>query len=665
MPAESSADALCQSTTFTSIADVVGGLALPDRVRGQLHKGLEECGEGPDATMNAVTGPLRELRAETGDPHLVKEVGKRFAAFLGNGLYKSLTQPPPGFQAIPNSRMGGMHKKVGASYVYWYPGQGVTRQHQEQGPAPGQGGLKAAPAGQKNAQMVQAQHTNQQPAGNQRMTQRVLEQDAMSRTADPNQPHPLSETLGGHDPDEFNKLSTVERANKTAKWADVASELEEHAAPQQYAVDSHEAVLKSAMGHIRQLQADGTFSPDGSRRAAELAQTMTQHAKVAGVEPHLFADLMHRNIQKIGLQEQKATERTIGDHGVRHITVNVQTAHKVLDALKEGGMPVEPMDYLASAQVMIDHDMGYAIPAIHQGGFAVNDKYHPQASRALWEQQPEMAKIFGREGWAEMGRLIESHSGSDIDWEKDPLGSATRLADNCHLFADKMPEILFDSRKGVELMAKLKMLKDSLGFKGKKGEEKPAGLKEGVAALKKALMSHIESRSDIPMQQRHRLLTAANEIGVLTDTFLVSRLAGRSPKFEFDAGSKSMNVNIEHSATRGAIADVFGPDEEDKQFMKMLEDFGIKKGDQDKLQSPPPPTRVDVPPSGTRKASFSWAAGGAGSEGHEAEFGQIMKDVQREYQGIAALPEAERGPKMQAWLGELTKGRRAVPVILL
>ena len=647
-----SADALMQSRTYTDLDEVTKGLSLPDQLRERLRKGLEDCGKGPDATMNAVSGPLRDLRQETGDPHLVRTVGMRFAAYLGNGLHKSLTQPPPGFSAIPNSRMGGYHMQQGGGYLYWYPGQGVTRQHHEGEPAAG--GMKAAPAGQKQAQAIVGQHQGQQPAANQRMTQKVLQQD-MQGTQDPNAPKPISEVLG-HDPKEFNQLSKVERAHKTAKWADVAGELEQHGPPEQYATDSHEAVQKSVEGHVRQLVQDGTLPPEGAEKLVKMTANMTRLAKEAGVEPHLYADLMARNIAKVGLQESKAEERTLSDHGVRHITVNVEQAHKVLDALKGGGLGVEPMDYLAAAQVMIDHDLGYTIPAIHQGGFAVKDNYHPQASRVLWEQQPEMSKIFGREGWAEMGRLIESHSGSDLDWEGDPLGSAVRMADNTHLFADKMPEVLFDNKKGVELMAKLHLLKKHTGYS--KENSAPAGLKEGIDQLKKALMSHIEGRSDIPTKQRQRLIKAANEIMPFTDTFLVSRLAGRSPEFKFDSEKKSMGVRIEHSSVRGAIADVFGADEEDKQFMKMLEDFGIKESDQAKLDSPPPPVKVGVPPTGDAKATFEWQPGK--SDNHEAEFADVIRSTKKEYDEIQKLPAEQQQAKMQAWLGELTKARAVV-----
>lgn len=60
----------------------------------------------------------------------------------------SLNTPPPGFVAIPGSKKGGFHKQEGASFVYWYPGVGITTTaHPEDAgagakPAPG-----AAPAG--------------------------------------------------------------------------------------------------------------------------------------------------------------------------------------------------------------------------------------------------------------------------------------------------------------------------------------------------------------------------------------------------------------------------------------------------------------------------------------------------------------------------------------
>jgi len=659
MPPEPSADAVGQGRPIASLDDVTDGLGLPSDDRARLRTGLEEAGRGPDAIRKAVAGPLRELRQSSRDPLLVKTVGQRFTAYLGNGLIKGNDQPPAGFTPIPNSRHGGWHKQAGAGFLYYYPGVGVTRQSKENMPAqPGmkQTGPQQGPGGQQG----QPRGGKGQPAGQQGA-------QAGQEQVDPYKPtstkRPVAELLGGMDPKEFSGLSRTDQAAKTAKYSDVAAEMEQYQPPEPYDGDSHAGAAKSAAKHVRQLQRDGVFCQDAAERTNALVARMAQDAQAAKIPSQLFAALTARNVAKLALQEAKAVERTIGDHGVRHCSVNVKHCHEIMDALKAGGLAVEPKDYLAASQIMIDHDMGYAIPAIHEGGFDVGDKFHPQASRVLWEQQPEMGHIFGEDGAKAMAQIIEEHSGTSLDWEKDPLGSAVRMADNTHLFADKMPELLFDSRKGVELMAKIALLKQAEGFVGKEGQKaagKDAGIGAAVNDLRDALRQHIDQRGDLPIQYRQRLQKAAAEIGANTDVFLASRLAGRDPKFAFDAKEKRMDLTCEHSDVRGAIADVFGEDEQDKQFSKMLEDFGLKKADQDKLKSPPPPTRVDIPPDGKGSvASFTWKPN-TKANAHEKEFADVLHSVQAEWKAIQGeQDETKKAGMLAKWTGELTKALRA------
>ena len=727
---------------YRDLDEVTKGLGLPAADEAQLRKGLEAAGRGPYAVLNAVTGPLRELRQSTRDPQLVAEVGRRFAAMLGNGLVKAVAgeddlvkaamanQPPPGFTPISGSKHGGYHQpQGGGKYLYWYPGVGVTTQHRENMPAPGimsrvasaaQGAAQAVVGGVKDlikpgttsTAQARARQTDDMKA---QMYGAAMQQGTglpakpapqpaavpgappvakpaaapqqqpvkpgqtaldFSGTAAPLAPAtpPKSGTLPAPDPNapppvdqltgmpiaEWKTKSKAEQAQKTAKFTDVAEAMRQYDPLTPYDALSKQQLWRSVSLHVRQLQDSGAFSGEAAGRVLDVAQTMTDHAVQAGLDPQAIGDLMAQNMSKLALQEACSTERTIGDHGVRHITINVTQSHKILDALKAGGLAQTPLDYLMAAQVMVDHDLGYTIPAIHHGGFAVGDKFHPQASRLLWEQQAGMGQIFGKENAAKMAGWIEEHAGSTLDWKGDAIGSATNLADNTHLFADKMPEVLYDNKKGLELMAKLAVLKTAQGgLKGKAAAADPK-VREGVESLKQALIAHLDSRTDIAPGQRVRLQKAAQEISANTDEFLASRLAGRSPVFAFDAKQGCMDVEIQHSSARGAIAQVFGEDEQDRQFGKMLTDFGIPQTQQDQLHAPPPPTKVGIPSGGDQpQATFTWKAGG--EDPTEKAYGDVAMQVQKEWQGIQQQAEGSaKEAARQAFFGSLTKSLLAL-----
>lgn len=565
---------------------------------------------------------------------------------LGKSLSKSgPMQPPPGFSPIPGSTKGGWHKKTGAGWLYFYPGQGITREPQED---PGQqqpGAQKPQPGQRQPAQQQPQPKQGAQPEEPPKKPGMGEPSEAKEGEA---QKPTLSDRLDGMEPKAFNELSKMERAQKTAKYADIAAEMEIYASPEDYQRDSMSGAYSSVAKHVRQLVSDGAIGSSAADRVLEISSVMGKYARSAGVSSEGFADLMERNVQKLVLLETKSAERTLGDHGIRHMSVNIKNVHNVMNALKTGGVPMTPMDYLMAAQIMVDHDLGYTIPAIHEGGFAVKDNYHPAASRVLWEQQPEMGSIFGKENADKMAVIIEEHSGKDLDWEKNPLGAAVRMADNTHLFADKMPEILFDSSKGVELMTKLALLK-KLYAEG----SKEAG--EGVDSLKKALVAHIDDRADISPAERARLHRAAKEIGPKTDVYLASRLAGRNPKFRFEMGT--LHVDIEHSDARAAVGEVFGPDQADKQFGKLLKDFGLSKVDVAKISGPPPAVSIGIPPDGAGKeqALFHWSKGKT-EDKIEKRFAEVMTSTQGEWKKLGAITdERKKKAAMDIFFGELSK----------
>lgn len=669
-PEAPSADS-ARSSTYQSLDQIVEDLGLPLGLQRRLRKGLVEAEQADDVLRAVVAGPLRMLRVETGDPALVREVGVRFKAYLDSGLVKA-TQPrqpkpkaapqgkpmpskpsvgkpvagggtPPqgsGTRGLPVGtirkwRHGTFRKEAGGQ---WVPvSDGGTRATKPEDPK-----KKVAPQpGQtqgKRKERIQAADRS-----------KMQEVDTQQRTAE------LHDYLGGHDADTFNALPKHERAELAANMDETRGALGAYDPTEPYSTEDMQSVVRSAAKHVRQLTQDGVFGAQSAVRMMELVHLQQDLASEVGLDSQTFAELLEGNVRKLAHQEEASTERTLGDHGVRHVSVNVKNTMSVLDALKGGGKKVGPRERMIAVQVMIEHDMGYAIPAIHEGGFKIRDNFHPQASRKLWEQQPELAEVFGQEDWADMARMIETHSTSEVDWENDMLGSAIRLADNTHLFADKFPEVLFDSRKGVELVAKVAILQKATG--ADKG-----AFKVGVRKLQDALIAHIDGRGDLSLSERARLTRAAREIGPSAPKFLARRLAGRNATYDFDGkasgGAGKMGVTIEHSDARAAVGAVFGPDQADLQFEKLLKDYGFTADELAKLESPPPSLEVGVPPGaeGKEVINFRWEPGKK-TDTRELAFASALEETSAEWGRIQKMVAG--GQKRKAaedkFFGSLTK----------
>lgn len=470
-------------------------------------------------------------------------------------------------------------------------------------------------------------------------------------------------------PKDFNKLTKLQRAKMTANWTLVEKDLEEKYTKQNYL--DHPDMAQAVIEHIDEMAELGHIVPANTGRAKGMLLTQLKYGEEAGIPKETLAQVLEENVRKLAHQEIESVKRTLGDHGVRHLAVNAHQANRIFDQLEKGGVKVTPMDRFMSGQVMIDHDMGYTIPVIAKGGFAIKDNYHPQASAVLAKQQgAKYRKIFGKDGFKDYLRHVETHSGSGVDWKNDPVGSAVRLADNTHLFADKMPEVLFDTNAGIEVMTKIKLadqvvpksletVDDEGNRKMERTPEEKEKFKALIGGIKQQLADAIKDRKDLPESTKKLLSNAVSEIGALTPKFLISRLAGREPQFEYDAKSGDMKVKIEQSPAREAIGQIFGDDETDKQFTKMLKDFGSKPADAFQVQ-PPPQAKVRVGEDGNG-IDFSWDAP-TGEHPTEKRYAQVMKDTKARLDEIQAMKGPAKASAIKRFFGSELK--KALDIML-
>lgn len=441
----------------------------------------------------------------------------------------------------------------------------------------------------------------------------------------------------------FNDLSKEERARKTADWSVVDREMSKRFKAPDLSMDNTADAVKGAKSFLNEMANKGFIGRQNLEWGNDILSTLGKHLKDSGVDDADAAALLSTSVRKLVHQEFESARRTLGDHGLRHLGHNIKAQERVFDAIEKGGGTIGPKDRLAAAVVMVTHDLGYSIPAIARGGFKVKDNYHPQASAEMWGQEvaadPALRRIFDDKTTTKMEGWIRSHSGSDIDWDNDPVGTAVRLADNTHLYSDKMPELLFDRPGAMELMVKLRLAADS----GADWEP-----------LKAALGAHIDGRTDLAPPQMAALKQAASEITPKTSEFLVSRLAGRDMSMSYDGNGK-LSVNVEQSPLREMIGRVFGADDMDKQFVKMLGDFGHKP---DGILEGQPPPSATLKGEGRSSIEMQWTKPKAKPTGVEQQYVHTMRRTLKEWDRIQGMEGKQQHSAMSAFFGKLAKAER-------
>ncbi|MBT8428397.1 MAG: hypothetical protein KJN79_00650 [Gammaproteobacteria bacterium] len=469
-------------------------------------------------------------------------------------------------------------------------------------------------------------------------------------------------------PKDFNKLPKMERAKMTAHWDHTKEKLEKDFPRADYV--KHPDMRQAIGDHIDQMVDDEIIVPANAQRAKDMLTTQLEHATAAGLSQKQIGTLLEENARKLAFQEKETLMRSLGDHGIRHLSVNAKSAQQIFDELEKGGIQVSPMDRLMASQVMIDHDMGYCVDVIAKGGFAIRDNYHPQASAVLARQQrAKYSRLFGQGNMKGFFNAIETHSGSAVDWRGDKLGSAVRLADNTHLFHDKFPEVLFDSKMGVEVLTKIKLAGEvvpptatEIDDQGKERKVRTPEEKKKYEALiggvRSQLHDAVMARKDLPPQSKKLLAKAVGEIGETTVKFTVGRLAGRQPKYKFDRRSGDMVCDIEQSNARHALGEIFGNDQTDEQFGKMLGDFGASPADA-KNPKPPPQAAVRVGGEGNG-IQFKWRAPTEDNP-TEKRFASVMRDTKARLGEIQAMEGPAKHAAIKRFFGaELAKAMEAL-----
>ena len=315
---------------------------------------------------------------------------------------------------------------------------------------------------------------------------------------------------------------------------------------------------------------------------------------LAGVSQDDLDEFIREDLKRIIHQEVETRGRSLGDHGMRHVAGNVRSSLDMMGELQQHGVPITGKQKLMAIAVMANHDLGYTVGEvatdIRQG------KRHVEQSKALADEESERYdKIFGAADGKKIRDVIATHDSADIDWDKDPMASAVRLADNTALFGkDKVQDLFIRSPKAVKLAAKLRMAAEMVpsDYDEKTADpeiqKRVAKSKELQKSIKEQLHDTVEEMDVETLSDAvalHAQIDEMSEGKFSTSRDVLSRLSGKLKGFSFDPDRKMMKVDMAYSPEGEMMQELFGDDVAAAQFDKFAKDMKAKplKGNRGKV----------------------------------------------------------------------------------
>jgi len=269
------------------------------------------------------------------------------------------------------------------------------------------------------------------------------------------------------------------------------------------------------------------------------------------------------NVKKLVYQEIESNRQAFTDHGIRHITKNIDTQDKILNALSDQGIPVTGKDRLLANFIMVNHDVGYTTPLIREGGLRgiLASKDHPAYSMAIASEQAGLwnkGKVFSQKEYTRALQIIKTHDSTILDLS-DTLALSTRISDNLALFqAEKLPSMfqyVAGGRSSISNMALAAKNKDTISFEKHKA----------------ILYKKINKSTNLNGNLRRDLKAATSKLSFMTPKFTVGVLAGNISSI--GVGKKSfISVRVKYNKYDSFLQKHF--DMGQKQTKKFLSDYG-------------------------------------------------------------------------------------------
>jgi len=275
--------------------------------------------------------------------------------------------------------------------------------------------------------------------------------------------------------------------------------------------------------------------------------------------------LVREDVRRMLHQEVETRRRSLGDHGIRHATTNAANTEAMLGELQKAGLPVTGKDKLMAMTIQANHDVGYTVgdPAT---GFKGS---HKDNSEELFNQERgRFDKVFGADSMDDMAKIIKTHDANDVDWDKDPVGSAVRLSDSTALFGqEKVQELFVRQPRTMELACKLRL-----------AAEADPGNDQLIESIKKQMHQAVEDGDfdEVDKKLLNDQVSEMGEKGFSASKDILSRFSGRIDDFSFDKDRKVMTVGMRYSPEGQTVDMLFGDKLAAKKFNSFIEDMGGK-----------------------------------------------------------------------------------------
>lgn len=327
--------------------------------------------------------------------------------------------------------------------------------------------------------------------------------------------------------------------------------------------DTSKSIVKNMKAELSQYS--GYLAGDAANRARDYVDSFQESVNkgikdgsLKGVKAEDLNALAQDNIKKMMYQEVESNRQAFTDHGVRHIAGNIIRQKEIMNAMKQDTTGKEE---LMTDFVMINHDVGYTVPLIREGGKRGVDmtKQHPAYSEKIMQQQKSQwneDKIFTEKEYNKAAKLIRTHDSTEID-TKDWVTNSVRLSDNLSLFdSEKLPSMFRYVPDGAKHLVSL-------------GEAVKSGDDNTFNTAKTALYKQIDS-SNLSSALKRDLKSATGEISKVTPKFTLGVLAGNIDRIENKGGK--LNINVKYNEYDSFLQQHF--DMGQKQTKKLLEDYG-------------------------------------------------------------------------------------------
>ncbi len=319
---------------------------------------------------------------------------------------------------------------------------------------------------------------------------------------------------------------------------------------QRESAEFSEADLTGSLDEVvskRLAQIGDKMMPDAHTLVAGHMKAMGQALAEAGVPEAQAKALLVRSTDALAIQEHESMGRQLGDHGARHLLGDAAMALEILRGHPSADSPQQTAAvYLAS----IFHDTGYTT---EPGGTVGMDGRHPQWSKQYYDAQvgPAIAEALGQDWAAQVGRMVETHADTNLDWKNDPMASALRVADNVALFhAEKLPGLYKYVPQNIKTLMDL-------------------GAKKIDVATARAQMAKDIAGARVPDAVKQQLLRASQEVGQFSPKFTLGMLGGSVKRLQWQGNYLNIMVNRNRAAVRLQQHLDLGQ----RQFLKFAEAF--------------------------------------------------------------------------------------------